>query len=515
MKKLITSFMWNWILTGACIEVLGSGVFSKKLIKVMVFFIITCTGNRIVAAQPDASSAFPQSLNSNIHPLIQKSMQAIGFYETDGKILHYNAAKQTLWDYQSDRQYPPFISYSDTKELWYDFENNTEKALVESIYPTAGPTPRMTYFSSFDKSLQHRNDTTIVQVPDGTGSDPYLNPFMVLADWAVSENILEEKAKVYREYPRNVLSRVVNGRTEYLFLDSKTNFPVKIEFQEPHYLWGQVTVEYLYTTWWSTDQIDFPLASYRIVDGRTVVSRIHGNRELISSPGITMPEDFRPLMDQTLFFLRQSRPDTIRVSDNLYLLKNPAYTEAVALINDTVYLFDATQGEQRAKYDHEWIKKLFGDEYPVTVIVTDLAWPHIGGVRYWVSQGADIISHENSQEFLRKVVDRKWRLNPDELENNRKKSSFKFTPVSDKRVISNGHLELYPIDGIGSEGALMVFIKETGFLWAGDFIQTADSPSKYAKEILEAVGRNQIDPEQVAAQHLLLTPWSTIEALFN
>jgi len=43
----------------------------------------------------------------------------------------------------------------------------------------------------------------------------------------------------------------------------------------------------------------------------------------------------------------------------------------------------STQGEGRARKDEEAIAKLF----PVSTIdggVTDLAWPHVAGVRYWV-----------------------------------------------------------------------------------------------------------------------------------
>ena len=50
------------------------------------------------------------------------------------------------------------------------------------------------------------------------------------------------------------------------------------------------------------------------------------------------------------------------------------------------------------------------------LVVTDLAWPHISGVRYWVALGTPVVSHRASREFLQKVVDHKWTLEPDLLE---------------------------------------------------------------------------------------------------
>ena len=53
------------------------------------------------------------------------------------------------------------------------------------------------------------------------------------------------------------------------------------------------------------------------------------------------------------------------------------------------------------------------------LVVTDLAWPHIGGVRYWVANGVPIITHRMSRSFLEEVINRRWTLKPDLLEQRR------------------------------------------------------------------------------------------------
>jgi hypothetical protein len=74
---------------------------------------------------------------------------------------------------------------------------------------------------------------------------------------------------------------------------------------------------------------------------------------------------------------------------------------------------------------------------------------------------------------------------------------------------------LHAIDGISTEGALMGFMKNGAFLWASDYIQNVRQASGYLREVFRATRRVGVAPEQFAAQHVGLTPWSTVEALMH
>jgi len=205
--------------------------------------------------------------------------------------------------------------------------------------------------------------------------------------------------------------------------------------------------------------------------------------------------------------------DTMRLGANAFLMLNRAYRGGLLLARDTVWVLDATQGEDRARADSAWIAKLFPGKHAVAVVVTDLAWPHISGVRFWVARGATIVTHPMSREFLQRVVDRRWTLKPDALEQTKPRATIRFRFVSDSLVAGGGAIRLYPIDGVGSEGALMAWLPDTKFLWAGDYLQDNTEPTQYATEVWTATRRAGIMPERVAAQHLDLTPWKTIADL--
>jgi hypothetical protein len=346
----------------------------------------------------------------------------------------------------------------------------------------------------------------------------YLDPWAVIADWAAAGDARLAGREVYRDYPRMVLTRTTSDGEQRLFIDPKTGFPVKLEFLEKHYLWGLRRVEYLYTNWVRSGGVMIPGSSFRLADGRTEISETIGNAELIAreaAPSLSLPEVPAQSADALPLFLQPLDVKVSQVGPKTYLLSNPGYTEAVTEIGNDVFLFDATQGEERARKDAEAISKLFPGPHRVTVVVTDLAWPHVAGVRYWVASGATIIAHSAAREFLQSVVNRHWTLAQDLLEQRRKTARLRFVGIDAAYNMAGGAISLHPIDGIGSEVALMGYIRADRFLWASDYIQTVDEPTAYALEVWSAVQRDGLHPESTAAEHLPLTPWAKIDDLHS
>lgn len=213
--------------------------------------------------------------------------------------------------------------------------------------------------------------------------------------------------------------------------------------------------------------------------------------------------------------LPDARPDTVRIGANAFLLRTRAYTNAVVLARDTVFILDAQTGEDRARADSAWIGRLFPGRHPFVLVVSDLAWPHIAGVRYWVANGATVVSHEASRGFLQRVVARRWTDAPDLLERRRAHTAFRFRGIDSATTLAGGALQLIPIDGIGSEGSVMTWLPGETLLFAGDYVQRVDRPTAYAREVYDATVRAGLRPDRVAAMHLPVTPWATLVGLFT
>ena len=134
-------------------------------------------------------------------------------------------------------------------------------------------------------------------------------------------------------------------------------------------------------------------------------------------------------------------------------------------------------------------------------------------MRFWAARGATIVTHRLSHSFLKRVIDRRWTLEPDALELARPAAArLRWILVDSAATLAGGAIRLRAIDGVASEGALMAMVPGAGFLWAGDYIQSVSTPSIYAREVIAAAAAAGFTPSRTAAQHLPLTPWNTVTA---
>ena len=434
-----------------------------------------------------------------------------------GRVLRYRASHDVpLWE-QSDRSYEPFIPRALSTDRWVDIDAGVEarhpidRPITSSQFPSI-LTSAMSSFAGRDTTVR-----ALVSMSPSTDAPRVENAWLVLAEWRANAGNARVVARCfYRDDWRIVLER--NGTKLYVSEFDAT--PVKFERIEPHYLWGQVRAEYVWSTWWGVSGGGyFPYATFRVFDGSvyerigvlSVAGSANGALALVSrdsAPRLNVSQSVSPAARPPIL---PTNPDTVRIAPNTYLLVTPSYTETVALRRDTVFILDATSNEARARADSAMIATLFPGKHPVVVVVTDLAWPHISGVRFWVARGATIVSHASSRDFLTRVTDRKWTLNPDALETTTPRQRMKFRAVGDSLALAGGDIVVYPLRGTSAETAIGVWLPKDRYFWAGDYIQSgAESP--YTRDVVKTVRALGIAPVKVGAQHIKLTDWSDVEA---
>lgn len=443
--------------------------------------------------------------------LLARARQAMGFERVGGRVIHQRWISAVEQPYQSDRMYPPFFSMMVTVESWSDPRTAVLRTVSQSMYP-GGAGPSATVISDIAATFSLRDNAAAVQIaPDGNRN---LDAWLVIADWSKANDVRFAGREMYRDYPRSVLSRKRDDGEQRLLVDEKTGFPVKLEYEDAHYLWGQRKIQYVYSNWQQSGSIYTANTSFRIADDEVEVSRTVGTVEVVAADSalLAMPDVARHAVDKTPMFLRPLPPKTIDVTPGIRILSNLGYNEGIVSVGDEVFVLDATQGEARARQDRDIIRQLYPGAKKINVVVTDLASPHVAGLRYWVAEGATVISHRAAQKFLQQVLDRRWTLNPDSYEKVRRTRKLNFVPVDHVREFANGKIKIFPIDGIGSEVALAVYVVDDKFLWSSDYIQTLSEPSMYAGEVMAAVERENIRPKRVAAEHLPLTEWATVIA---
>lgn len=440
--------------------------------------------------------------------ILQKAKSAMGLEQLKKPVLHFYYNEVSLGREQSDRTYAPFFTTSTNAEVWYSPQHNAQRIEQNSIRVGTGPAKNpVVLYKAIGKSYFVR-DTTYKAFHFEYDK---LNAWMVLLDWLADPTMKQVKNELYRDFDRLVLARKAAVGEERLFIDPKTYFPIKLDYYERHNLWGQQHIEIVYSNWMLTENSFYPNSAFRLEDGEPMYYRTLGKSNLSDSLSLFDKIGSLPTTgpkNVNMEWYSSEQPVLVKVSENTYLSRNRMYTETFTRIGDTIYLLDATLGEERAKQDEQLIKKAFPEVKKFVLVVTDLAWPHIGGMRYWVSKGATVISHAASQKFIEKIVNRKWTIQPDELQQHPVK--LKFIALEKMTPFANNQLLVFPINGIGSEGALACYLPQDQLLWASDYIQTAQAPSAYAKEVINAVNREKLKPLKMVAQHVGLTEWQQV-----
>ncbi|HEY4306754.1 MAG TPA: hypothetical protein VGM82_19950 [Gemmatimonadaceae bacterium] len=464
-----------------------------------------------------SASAPCKAASGDAAAVLHRAADVLGMTRTSGHVLRVNATDIITHDYESDRTYSPYLLQASRFVEWFDAMTGADRITTSEGMiggqQYGGSTTIGSRFASYGV-----RDTTLIpsaQLHSQLDATRTLNAWAVVADWLAAGDARVTQVCELRDYPRLVLTRNTDHGVESLYIDQKSGYPVSLGRKERSYLWGSSDVQYVFATWTVTSGVHVPGTATRVVDGSPEITRSFGRVDLVavdSAPRMTMPPNVQPMQREVAAFLSPTAPDTIRVSDRTFLLRNPGYQEVVTLARDTVFVFDATQGEERARRDSAWIGKLFPGKHAIAVVVTDLAWPHVAGVRYWVAQGATIVSHRASQSFLARVVDRRWADNPDLLERARARGvKMKFRAVNDSLRLAAGDVTLFAIDGPSSEGALAAYVHGDHFLWASDFVQTLRAPTQYLDEVTAAVSRMGYTPSRLAAEHLPLSDWSAVE----
>ncbi|MGI8546279.1 MAG: hypothetical protein ACR2M1_02930 [Gemmatimonadaceae bacterium] len=490
-----------------------------------------------MTAQPHAPDVDPlqcvslSSRDSTAGRWLRAARYAVLPLNSGDSVLKATVTASTSWDYQSDRSYPPYLRAYNVESIYLDPSDGMEGVVSGYESVVQGSTQRRW---SDATGTYLRRDTTLLTAPrerNGAERTRMLEPWAVIADWTHdSASVRSGERCEYRDQSRISLERPGQFGSERLLLDAETAFPVALIRHEPDLLWGDIRAAYVYSTWQRLAGGFLPVASFRLQDGveersRTIAfdadfkpaASLVARTNMTSALGAPPVATTKPMQSRVAGFLDPVPLDTIRVTSNVFLLHNPGYTEAVALLRDTVYVLDATQGEQRARADSGWVAKLFPGVHPIVVFVTDGAYPHVAGVRFWVAAGATIVTQRITAPLIRQVVNRSWIMRPDELERKRADARLRLPlrlrVLEDSAQFAGGQLRVAHINGAAAEGALAAFIPSSGFLWASDYVQDTRHPSLYLNDIASMVSRQGWTPVTVAAEHIQPVSWSTLKQL--
>lgn len=445
---------------------------------------------------------------------IDRAIAAVGMPSRGQKVLHYRVSIARELADQSDRSYPPFIQLFRQEEHWFDPATGVERG--------PGANGQGEFISGRGASFDVTRGTLVAapRANPGLMAARAFDPWSVLLTWKQDTAVRIVGECPYLDFDRVVLARPGALGEERLYLDESSAFPLKLETTELHYFLGPVHARYLYSGWDNIAPFSYyPVSVIKVTDGlgqetHTVFPLSRGGlvaRD--SAPSLQLPGDAVAMPRIPAPPFGSDPTDTVRIGPHAFLLANRAFTSVIALAADTVYLFDAPAGEERAQQDSAWIPRLFPGRHPVELVLFNTMWPHIAGLRFWVASGARVTGSRLVSTLVRRAVNRRWREHPDRLERMRvdgRAPALRFSAVTDARTLGGGAVRLYELHGAASEGALMAYLPHDRFLWASDRIQDVSRPSLYVAELIADVQRDGLAPEWTSGPHFHLVPWKDV-----
>src|SRR5204863_1511123 len=146
-----------------------------------------------------------------------------------------------------------------------------------------------------------------------------------------------------------------------------------------------------------------------------------------------------PILDLTITDVKPNAPVTIqappaqnaaaapatseKLGDGVYLILG-GYAALAVDFKDYIVVIEGPQSEERASAIITEAKKLIPNKPIKYVVNTHAHYDHSSGLRTFMAEGATIVTHEVNKPFLQKVGTLPHTLNPDKLQQAKKKLSF-------------------------------------------------------------------------------------------
>jgi hypothetical protein len=273
--------------------------------------------------------------------------------------------------------------------------------------------------------------------------------------------------------------------------------------------WGDVTVTTKWAAWQVfTGGVKLPTQFTTEINGYTIAEETWTTTAVKYEKGELPPPSPRPQAPD-MFAGAVARYRPVEVKPGITIFQGPFNTTVVELSDQTVVIEPVLS----STFAGAFIDSLKGKKPVKTVIPTDDAWPHFGGIRTFAARGAELVVLNHNRPIVNRILQAHFTTAPDELAKNPR--SPKIREVDKKLSLGQGpnRMEIYPIGGQGSERMMMIYFPEHELLYASDLLQKQGAGffyPAYPKELVDAVNREKLRVQTVIGEHLLPIPYSTV-----
>ena len=209
-----------------------------------------------------------------------------------------------------------------------------------------------------------------------------------------------------------------------------------------------------------------------------------------------------------------------KMADGVWFLAGGTHNSVLVEFPDYAVMVESPLNDARAAAVMDEAKKLVPEKPIKYLINTHNHFDHAGGVRYFVAEGAMVITQQANKPFYEQAWKAPRTLEPDHLSQSPKKASF--ITFKDKYVLKDAgrSIEIYHVDGDNHNADISIVYlpKEKILVEADDFTPAppnspSTGPRAHAGTVLlyGYVQKLNLDVQTIAPLHGFVTPFSAMQ----
>lgn len=432
---------------------------------------------------------------------------------------------------QSYRQ-NPFITAYERDRVILDLDHQRLLQSQHSVWPESDPgtaESEITLIATPNGGVYHIGDKlapcSLADI-DTTRQALALGPERLLLN-ALSASDLHYEAP---ENLRSTLHTTVvfrwNSIAVHILINASSHLPDAVEtvqqFNDFWYVWGDVHQVVYWDNWNLDHGIRYPTNQVIERNGKVWSSRQALNVEFnvpINDKDFGMDATAAQKSAQSKGWNREFHPAQVTELAPGVELFEGSWNATLVKQEDGVILLESP-------ISSSFTAGLFaeaGRRYPgvpiKAVLSTSDSWPHVGGIRFDVAQGATVYILDLNRPLLENMLAAPHGIHPDALEQSKRAPRWRIVSGKTEIGLGKNRLVLYPLRGPSTERQYMVYFPAHHLLYASDTMVVNPDHTLYDPELMRevqlAVEGAHLIVDKVFAMHQGPVAWTEVTAMLE
>lgn len=342
----------------------------------------------------------------------------------------------------------------------------------------------------------------------------------------------------YEQNGRRLLVVTLPGpnRPIRLFIDPRTQLPVKADTWEDDTVYGDARLEVFYDDWAEVNGIRVPTRLTHRLAGHIIHHQTRTNVQFDLEPDsglFDIPDDLktppdpqryawglrasqmfnRYLLMGVPFDIDQTSPGALTIKQlapGVFHVLAPLHNSMVIEMRDHLIVLESPLYDERTQAVLAAIRTRWPDRPVKYLVASHFHHDHIGGIRGYGAMGATLITSALIEDDVEDIFKRTHSIYPDTFERNPRDVEIEGVEANEPRILTDGQrrVHIFEVPNRHAAGSLVTYIEDAKMVFVSDLYNPelfwAPLPPSFdgwSKDLLKGLRNAGLDIEFVAGAH--------------